>query len=136
MSDLLLRIIVIYVHNLSIGGRPFSFLPLPASPNRPMSARLIKFASKSTSNSLSQLPVRRRATIVRLIEPSESALRSSVTARLAELGFLPGEFVTVLRRGPGGREPIAVQVGDTVFALRTLEAACIEVGEEPMPQAA
>ena len=47
--------------------------------------------------------------------------------RLAELGFLPGEPVQVLHRGPGGREPLAVQVGDTMFALRLLEARCIRV---------
>jgi len=33
----------------------------------------------------------------------------------------------VLRRGPGGREPLAVVVGDTMFALRLLEARCIQV---------
>ena len=38
--------------------------------------------------------------------------------RLSELGFLPGEPVRLMRRGPGGREPLAVQVGDTLFALR------------------
>jgi ferrous iron transport protein A len=43
------------------------------------------------------------------------------------LGFIPGEPVQLLRRGPGGREPLAVQVGDTQFALRLLEAGCIEV---------
>lgn len=47
--------------------------------------------------------------------------------RLAELGFMAGETVSVLQRGPGGREPIAVQVGDTVFALRRHEASCIQV---------
>ena len=47
--------------------------------------------------------------------------------RLGELGFLPGEPVQVLRRGPGGREPLAVLVGETMFALRLLEAQCIEV---------
>ena len=47
--------------------------------------------------------------------------------RLAELGFLPGEAVQVLRRGPGGREPLAVVVGDTMFALRLLEARCVSV---------
>ena len=47
--------------------------------------------------------------------------------RLAELGFLPGEPVLVLHRGPGGREPLAVRVGDTMFALRLLEARCIRV---------
>jgi ferrous iron transport protein A len=33
----------------------------------------------------------------------------------------------MLRRGPGGREPLAVQIGDTQFALRLLEAQCVEV---------
>lgn len=47
--------------------------------------------------------------------------------RLAELGFMTGETISVLQRGPGGREPIAVQVGDTVFALRHHEASCIQV---------
>lgn len=47
--------------------------------------------------------------------------------RLGELGFLPGEPVRVVRRGPGGREPLAVLVGDTMFALRLLEARCVEV---------
>ena len=47
--------------------------------------------------------------------------------RLGELGFLPGEPVQVLRRGPGGREPLAVVVGDAMFALRLLEARCITV---------
>jgi ferrous iron transport protein A len=47
--------------------------------------------------------------------------------RLGELGFLPGEPVQVVRRGPGGREPLAVVVGETMFALRLLEARCISV---------
>jgi ferrous iron transport protein A len=50
--------------------------------------------------------------------------------RLGELGFLPGEPVRLMRRGPGGREPIAVQVGDTLFALRYVEAHCVEVEPE------
>jgi ferrous iron transport protein A len=55
-------------------------------------------------------------------EVGESTLR-----RLGELGFIPGEPVRMLRRGPGGREPLAVQVGETLLALRLLEAECIEV---------
>jgi len=35
--------------------------------------------------------------------------------------------VRMLRRGPGGREPLAVQIGDTQFALRLLEAQCVQV---------
>jgi ferrous iron transport protein A len=76
------------------------------------------------------------ATILGLRHPAGQSVDTSVTSRLAELGFLPGESVTVLRRGPGGREPIAVQVGETVFALRALEAACIEVVQGAMPLAA
>lgn len=52
---------------------------------------------------------------------------ASTVQRLLEIGFLPGEPVRVLRRGPGGREPIAVQVGDTLFALRWVEACCVDV---------
>jgi ferrous iron transport protein A len=52
------------------------------------------------------------------------------------LGFLPGETVTVLRRGPGGREPIAVQIGETIFALRSLEAACIEIDDSALVEPA
>jgi ferrous iron transport protein A len=47
--------------------------------------------------------------------------------RLGELGFIPGEPVQLVQRGPGGREPLAVLVGETMFALRWLEADCIEV---------
>ena len=47
--------------------------------------------------------------------------------RLGELGFLPGEPVRVLHRGPGGREPLAVAVGDSMFALRLAEARHIAV---------
>jgi len=47
--------------------------------------------------------------------------------RLGEIGFIAGEPVQMLRRGPGGREPLAVLIGETLFALRLLEAQCIEV---------
>jgi ferrous iron transport protein A len=75
---------------------------------------------------LADLPDGADATVSRVsqLEPEvdEQHLR-----RLGELGFLPGEPVKVLRRGPGGREPLAVLIGDTMFALRLMEARCIEV---------
>lgn len=52
---------------------------------------------------------------------------TGVANRLAQLGFIAGEPVRVLRRGPGGREPLAVQIGETMFALRWAEAQCVEV---------
>ena len=51
--------------------------------------------------------------------------QSAISRQIAELEDELG--VVLLRRGPGGREPLAVQVGETLFALRLLEAQCIEV---------
>ena len=76
--------------------------------------------------SLSQLPPGTRATVTRVVSASQE-IDAVALRRLGELGFLPGEPVTVLRRGPGGREPIAVLIGETMFALRLLEAQCVEV---------
>ena len=47
--------------------------------------------------------------------------------QLEEIGFLPGEPVSVLSRGVWGGEPLAVRVGLSTFALRRDEARCIEV---------
>jgi ferrous iron transport protein A len=55
------------------------------------------------------------------------ATEDPVARRLDELGFVPGEIVRVIGRGPVGREPVAVQVGHTRFALRRLEAQRVEV---------
>ena len=52
---------------------------------------------------------------------------SATVQRLEELGFIQGEPVLMLRRGPGGREPLAVQVGETLFALRMVEAQSVAV---------
>ncbi len=65
--------------------------------------------------------------IVHAIAESGPCLDASHRRRLAELGFLPGEPVQVLRRGPGGREPLAVRIGDAIFALRLAEARHIAV---------
>ncbi|MFO1219975.1 MAG: FeoA family protein [Burkholderiaceae bacterium] len=67
-----------------------------------------------------------RAAVVRALHDD---VEPGLAERLAQIGFIPGEPVRVLRRGPGGREPLAVQVGDTMFALRWVEARCIEVAE-------
>jgi len=75
---------------------------------------------------LSSLPDGGEAVVVR-VTPASAAVDASTLRRLEELGFIDGEPVRVIRRGPGGREPIAVRVGDTLFALRLLEAQCIEV---------
>lgn len=47
--------------------------------------------------------------------------------RLQELGFLPGEPVMVMARAAPGGQPLAVRVGQSLFALRREEAACVRV---------
>ncbi len=75
---------------------------------------------------LHQLADGARATVSRVVSASAD-IDAVALRRLGELGFLPGEPVQLLRRGPGGREPLAVMIGETMFALRLLEAQCIEV---------
>ncbi|MBT9491175.1 MAG: ferrous iron transport protein A [Paucibacter sp.] len=48
-------------------------------------------------------------------------------AWLEELGFWPGEAVCVMARGLPGADPLVVRIGQSTFALRRAEAACIRV---------
>ena len=75
---------------------------------------------------LTELANGTHATVQRVVAAS-AEVDDATVRRLCELGFLPGEPVRLLRRGPGGREPLAVQIGDTLFALRLIEGQCIEV---------
>ena len=75
---------------------------------------------------LNELPNGARANVTRVVNASDE-VDAGALRRLGELGFIPGEPVQLLRRGPGGREPLAVVIGDTMFGLRLLEAQCIEV---------
>ncbi len=75
---------------------------------------------------LTHLPTGAHAT-VRGVSGNSPDTSHATLERLGELGFIPGEPVQLLHRGPGGREPLAVVVGETMFALRWLEADCIEV---------
>lgn len=75
---------------------------------------------------LTDLPTGSHATVARV--SGNSALADNATLqRLGELGFIPGEPLQLLRRGPGGREPLAIVIGETMFALRFVEADCVEV---------
>lgn len=62
---------------------------------------------------------------VTAIEPV--AERDPIARRLLDLGFVAGEPIRVVARGPIGGEPLAVQVGSTRFALRLSEAARVRV---------
>ena len=101
-----------------------------------MLSKQLNTFSQSFQCSVDQMTVNSRGTVIGLIEPLGVGGELGLVQRLAELGFLPGESVTVLRRGPGGREPIAVQIGETVFALRSIEASCIEIDQQLMTEPA
>lgn len=75
---------------------------------------------------LNELPNGAHAKVERVVAAS-GELDAAALRRLCELGFIPGEPVQLLRRGPGGREPLAVLIGESLFGLRLLEAQCIHV---------
>jgi ferrous iron transport protein A len=59
------------------------------------------------------------------IEPLQQG--GDIGLRLLELGFVQGEPVRIVAHGFPGREPIAVRIGSTTFALRRFEAERILV---------
>ena len=57
----------------------------------------------------------------------ETTPGDAVARRLRDLGFVAGETVRLVTRGPMGGEPLLVQVGFTRFAMRHAEAARIRL---------
>jgi ferrous iron transport protein A len=51
----------------------------------------------------------------------------AIARRLRDLGFVSGEVVRLLTRGPLGGDPLLVQVGFTRFAMRGGEAARVQL---------
>lgn len=67
--------------------------------------------------------------IVREVE--DLTEKDPISRRLRDYGFVTGEPVRLVGRGPIGADPLLVQVGYTRFALRRNEAARVIVGESP-----
>ncbi len=76
---------------------------------------------------LDELKLHHHATVVGV---SDTVNRDPVSRRLRELGFVPGEPVSVVARGVFGFGPLLVQIGSTRFALRKGEALRISVEVE------
>jgi ferrous iron transport protein A len=77
--------------------------------------------------SLDLLELRRPALVAALLPPPAAP---EWAQWLTEIGFIPGEPVTLLARAQPGGDPMVVRIGDSTFALRRAEAACIQV--EPL----
>ncbi|MFT4267155.1 MAG: FeoA family protein [Xenophilus sp.] len=75
---------------------------------------------------LDQLPERQWATVLDVLHRDHPDDRELVL-RLTEIGFVPGEAVRIMACGMPDREPLAVRLGHTTFALRRHEAALIQV---------
>lgn len=73
---------------------------------------------------LSELPLHTSA-VVESVQDLHA--NDPIARRLRELGFVKGEEVRLVAKGPVGGEPLLVQVGFTRFALRISEAKRVVV---------
>ncbi len=95
---------------------PFVNVPAAAAAERPEDQAL----------RLDKLPRHTPATVVGLRSLGRPDDHDTIL-RLTEIGFVPGEPVRVIAYGFPGREPIAVRIGRSTFALRAHEAALVHV---------
>ena len=58
---------------------------------------------------------------------------AAMKRRLLELGFVEGETIRVVAEAFPSRDPIAVRIGNTTFALRRHEAALVRVAAHSRP---
>ena len=76
---------------------------------------------------LSELPKGAAAVVVQV---DDAQVNDPIAQRLRDLGFVEGEPVRLVARGPLGADPLLVQIGSTRFALRRSEAARVSVQVE------
>jgi ferrous iron transport protein A len=79
---------------------------------------------------LSELAMGASATV---LDVNDSGTNDPIAQRLRDLGFVAGEPVRLVARGPLGADPLLVQIGYTRFALRRAEAARVTVKPEASP---
>jgi len=85
-----------------------------------------RFSEHSEHMGLDQWPLFRTAVVASLADPA-NADQAHTLLRLMEIGFLPGETICPVAHGSLGRDPVAVRVGCSTFALRRHEAALVRV---------
>lgn len=80
---------------------------------------------------LSRIGVGQTVTIREVRTGASEFEGSDIGLRLLELGFVEGESLRVIAHGYPGREPLAVRIGSTTFALRRFEADHVLVAMAP-----
>jgi ferrous iron transport protein A len=73
---------------------------------------------------LSDLPKGATAVVERV---EDAHANDPIAQRLRDLGFVAGEVVRLVARGPIGKDPLLIQIGSTRFALRRSEAERVSV---------
>jgi ferrous iron transport protein A len=90
-----------------------------------MSAAILPFTARPVpATTLAEVETNAAHRVVGLQCPPDVA---HWAAWLEEIGFLPGERVSVTVRGLPGGDPLVVRVGSSTFALRRAEAACVRL---------
>jgi ferrous iron transport protein A len=70
-------------------------------------------------------------TVAIIDDVENAAADDAIAKRLRELGFVQGEPVRIVARGPIGADPLLVQIGFTRFALRRAEAQRVRIHLAP-----
>lgn len=86
-------------------------------------------ASNTKSNGVRHLALLKKgdcATVTGLAA-TEGLEQTAMKMRLLELGFAAGEKVRVIAESFPRRDPMAIRLGNTTFALRRHEAAMIHI---------
>jgi ferrous iron transport protein A len=128
-----LRVYSNATHSHYFVGKSMSNLLLPDPASIPVdtfarAAALTAVAPPADKpSSLADLPVGAHAHVVGVRAAGPSREARELALRLLEIGFIEGEPVRVIALGHPGREPIAVRVGGTTFALRRFEAERVQV---------
>lgn len=78
--------------------------------------------------SLASLPAGASAVIAAVVPPADAPHWAQ---QLVDIGCVPGERVSVRARGWPGGDPLAVCIGNSRFALRLAEAACVRLMPDP-----
>jgi ferrous iron transport protein A len=111
--------------SFTVSSQPTASFERPAAQSRGG----VTIASKvmgTAEFSLAELPIGVTATISS-VSKSDLETDRGLIQRLVEIGFVPGEKVKIIAHGHPGREPIAVRIGGTTFALRRFEADYVYV---------
>ncbi len=79
---------------------------------------------KNSSSTLDQAAMGETLTVLRVEAPAESP---EWGRWLEEIGFITGEQVRLMAKAIPGGDPMVVRVGQSTFAMRRAEAACVSV---------